>query len=74
MNEVVSAQVSGEPLPQWPAPAGKRVVLILDCNTPTERGVVERWAAQARPSGTTAEQVTFLAIPAKFDDARVYTG
>jgi glycerol-3-phosphate O-acyltransferase len=74
MNEVVSAKVSGDPLPQWPAPAGKRVVFILDCTTPTERGVVERWAAQARPAGTTAEQVTFVAIPAKFDDARIYTG
>ncbi len=73
MNETVSAQVSGEPLPQWPAPAGRRVVLILDCATATERGVVERWAAQSRPQGTTAEQVTFLAIPAKFDDMRVYT-
>ncbi len=74
MNETVSPQVSGEPLPQWPAPAGVRVVFLTDCKTATERGVVERWIAQTRPPGTREDQVTFLGLPAKPDDLRPFAG
>jgi glycerol-3-phosphate O-acyltransferase len=73
MNETVSASnVTGEPLPQWPAAEGKRVVFITDCKTATEREIVERWVTQARPQGTNADQVAFLAIPTKFDDMRPF--
>ena len=40
MNETVSPQVSGEPVPQWPAAPGVRVAFLTDCTTATERGVV----------------------------------
>ena len=72
MNETVSPQVTGEPLPQWPAAAGARVVFLTDCKTATERGVVERWIAQARPAGTQDDQVSFLGLPQKPDDAKTF--
>jgi glycerol-3-phosphate O-acyltransferase len=72
MNEAVSPRIAGEPLPQWPAAEGARVVFLTDCRTAVERGVVERWAAQARPSGTAENQVSFLAIPQKYDDSRPF--
>ncbi len=72
MNEVVSAQVSGEALPQWPAPAGVRVVFLTDCRTATERQVVERWIARSRPEGTREDAVAFLGLPAKSDDLKTF--
>jgi glycerol-3-phosphate O-acyltransferase len=72
MNESVSAQIAGEPLPHWPAPPGARVVFLTDCRTPTERGVVERWVAQARPEGTSQEAVAFVGLPARSDDIRPF--
>jgi glycerol-3-phosphate O-acyltransferase len=73
MNEVVSSHVAGEPLPQWPAPEGARVVFLTDCRTATERQVVERWIAQTRPKGTREDAVSFIGLPQKFDDVRPFT-
>ncbi|MBL9096418.1 MAG: glycerol-3-phosphate 1-O-acyltransferase [Alphaproteobacteria bacterium] len=72
MNESVSSQTVGVPLPQWPVAEGARVVFLTDCRTATERQVVERWIAQTRPAGTREDQVSFLGLPIKADDARPF--
>lgn len=72
MNETVSPQTSGEPLPQWPASASARIVFLTDCTTPTERAVVERWIAQVRPKEVRQEQLSYLGLPAKADDLKPF--
>lgn len=72
MNEVVSAQVSGEVLPQWPAPPGARIVFLTDCRTATERQVIERWVARMRPDGTSADMVAVIALPARAAEVRAF--
>ncbi|MEQ1756544.1 MAG: glycerol-3-phosphate 1-O-acyltransferase [Micropepsaceae bacterium] len=72
MNDTVSMQIQGTPLPAWPADPGVRVVFLTDCRTVTERQFVERWIAQTRPSGTPETQVSFIGLPAKPDDIRPF--
>lgn len=72
MNEIVASQISGDPMPQWPAAPGARVVFLTDCRTATERQVVERWISQTRPEATREDQVSFLGIPARPDDMRPF--
>lgn len=72
MNDSVSTQIQGTPLPVWPADAGVRVVFLTDCRTVTERQFVERWIAQTRPEGTAEAQVSFIGLPAKADDIRSF--
>lgn len=72
MNKSVDAQVSGAPLPQWPAPAGKRVIFLTESRTPTERQVLERWIESTRPAGTPAEAVSFLGLPATGDELQAF--
>ncbi len=72
MNETVSMQMSGVPLPQWPAPDGARIVFLTDCRTATERQVVERWIAQTRPAATPEDAVSYLGLPMKVDDLRPF--
>ena len=72
MNDSVSTQIQGVPLPQWPAEPEARVVFLTDCRTVTERQVVERWITQTRPAGTAEDQVSFLGLPVKSDDVRPF--
>jgi len=73
MNETVSPQIQGTPLPTWPAEAGARIVFLLDCRTATERQFIERWVAQTRPPGTDPSQVSYLNLPARPEELRAFT-
>ena len=73
MNDSVSTQIQGTPLPQWPAEPGARVVFLTDCRTVTERQFVERWIAQTRPAATPEDHVSFLGLPSKPDDAKPFS-
>lgn len=73
MNETVSPQILGTPLPTWPAEAGARIVFLLDCRTATERQFIERWVVQTRPPGTDPAQVSFLNLPARPEDLKSFT-
>ncbi len=73
MNDSVSTQIQGTPLPQWPAEPGARVVFLTDCRTVTERQFVERWIAQTRPPATPEDHVSFLGLPSKPDDAKPFS-
>ncbi len=72
MNDSVSTQIQGVPLPVWPTAEGLRVVFLTDCKTVTERQVVERWITQTRPAGTAETSVSFLGLPVKPDDMRPF--
>lgn len=72
MNDSVSTQIQGTPLPAWPAAVGARVVFLTDCRTVTERHFVERWITQTRPEGTSVEQVSFIGLPNSLDDAKPF--
>lgn len=73
MNETVSPQIQGTPLPTWPGEAGARVVFLVDCRTATERQFIERWIAQTRPAGTDAAQVSLVALPTRNDELKSFT-
>ena len=72
MNDKVSTQIQGTPVPGWPAASGVRVLFLTDCRTVTERQHVERWIAQTRPEGTSETQVSFIGLPNKPDDAKTF--
>lgn len=73
MNETVSPQIQGTPLPTWPAEPGARIVFLTDCRTATERQFIERWVAQTRPAGTDAAQVSLVALPTRIDELKSFT-
>jgi glycerol-3-phosphate O-acyltransferase len=73
MNETVSPQIQGTPLPTWPAEAGARIVFLVDCRTATERQFIERWVAQTRPPGTDLSQVSYINLPARPDELKTFT-
>ena len=73
MNESVSPQTQGTPLPTWPAESGARIVFLLDCRTATERQFIERWVAQTRPAGTDLSQVSYLNLPTRPEELRTFT-
>jgi len=73
MNETVSPQIQGTPLPTWPAESGVRVVFLVDCRTATERQFIERWVAQTRPPGTDPAQVSYINLPARPEELRNFT-
>ena len=73
MNETVSPQIQGTPLPTWPAEPGARIVFLTDCRTATERQFIERWVAQTRPAGTDAAQVSLVALPTRNDELKALT-
>ncbi|MCE9521995.1 MAG: glycerol-3-phosphate 1-O-acyltransferase [Alphaproteobacteria bacterium] len=72
MNKIVDAQVSGAPLPQWPAPPGARVLFLTESRTATERQVLERWIETTRPKETSAEAVSFLGLPSTADELQAF--
>ncbi|MEQ1863089.1 MAG: glycerol-3-phosphate 1-O-acyltransferase [Micropepsaceae bacterium] len=72
MNKAVEPQVSGAPLPQWPAPEGARVIFLTESRTATERQVLERWIEATRPAGTKANAVFFLGLPSTGDEVRSF--
>ena len=73
MNDTVSTQIQGAPLPQWPAPDGARVVFLTDCKTVTERQAVERWISQTRPPGMSDDKVSFIGLPQSTDDLKPFS-
>lgn len=73
MNKAVEAQISGAPLPQWPAPEAARVIFLSESRTATERQVLERWIESARPAGTPVEAVSFLGLPASGNEMQAFT-
>ena len=72
MNDSVSPQIHGAPLPAWPTEPGARVVFLTDCKTNTERQFVERWIAQSRPESTAEAQVSFFGLPHQADEIRPF--
>ena len=45
----------------WPAPVGESVVLLLEPTTPTERDIIDRWVASARPASS--HDVDIVVLP-----------
>ncbi len=73
MNETVSPQIQGTPLPTWPAEPGARIVFLVDCRTATERQFIERWVAQTKPAGTEMSQVSYLDLPKRLEELKPFT-
>lgn len=73
MNETVSPQIQGTPLPTWPAEPGVRIVFLVDCRTATERQFIERWVAQTKPAGTEMSQVSYLDLPKRLEELKPFT-
>jgi glycerol-3-phosphate O-acyltransferase len=73
MNETVSPQIQGTPLPSWPAEPGARIVFLIDCRTATERQFIERWVVQTKPSGTEMARVSHLNLPKRLEELKSFS-
>lgn len=73
MNETVSPQIQGTPLPSWPAEPGARIVFLIDCRTATERQFIERWVVQTKPSGTEMARVSYLNLPKRLEELKSFS-